>query len=539
VNKLLKLIVLATSLTVGLEGCKDAPSHPDDTLRVDIGAEAPTLDPAKSEDVSSMRVLSDLFAGLVDYDQHNQPIPGLASHWDISHDGLTYIFYLRPNLKFSNGSPISTNDVIYSWQRLVDPATGATYAGLLANVVNGQAIIDGKLSATKLAVTALSPQKLMVKLAHPDPAFLNKLTLVNLAIVPMQVVKQYKQLWTDPKYMVTSGAYQLTQHVVNGYIAATKNRYYFAESQVAIAQINYYPFVDSNAAVAAYKTGDLDATFQALPTSLLTELKSEFAGQFKSVNQEAIAYYEFNMQDPQLSNNLKLRQALSMAIDRNVLTQDVLQDGKRPLYSAVTATIENGKFKDLSYAWESWPQSQRLAVAKQLYAEAGYGPGHQYQTTITYNTNPMYQKISASLAAMWQENLGAEVKLTNQDWKTFIQSRHKGDYQIARSGWFADYNNISTYTPLFACHGPLNDFQWCDPEYDNLIAKATNTNDASTRINYYKAALTRVQNAYIMIPLFQFTFNRMVKPYVGNYNIEQNHFDHVQSKWFYFTDKQN
>lgn len=525
-------LLLGALLGVSLVACNnDSSNHPNDTLRVDVGAEAPSLDPTKSEDVNSARIMYDLFAGLVDFNQKNEIIPGLAQSWEISPDGKTYTFHLRNNLKFSDGSQLSAKDVVYSWRRLVEPKIASSYNFLLSGVENGQDIIDGKQAIDKLGVYAADEQTVVVKLNTPDSAFLDKVAMPNLFVIPQAAIEKYATQWTDPGKMVTSGAYVLKEHVVNGYILADKNPNYYAESTVSIAHIKYLPYVDLNASVAAYKTGDLDMTFQMLPVDQYAQLKKTYQDQVYTVQQEAIGYYEFNMHDPILGKNLKLRQALSMAVDRTALTNNVLQDGKSPLYSVVTPTISGGKYADLAYKWSTWSAQQRITEAKKLYAQAGYGPNHPYKVTIMYNTNEMYKKISIALAAMWKDTLGVQVEVQNQDWKTFLQTRHKGAYQIARGGWFADYNNVTTYTLLYQCGNPQNDTHWCDMDYNKLLSKGDAEQNPALQQSDYFAALQRAQDAYIAIPLFQFSFNRMVKPYVQGYEIEQNYLDHVQSKW--------
>ncbi|MDD3266651.1 MAG: peptide ABC transporter substrate-binding protein [Burkholderiales bacterium] len=512
-------------------GCEHSATRPLDTIRIDVGAEVPSLDPTKAEDVNSVRIMYDLFAGLLDFNQKNEIIPGMAKSWDISADGKTYTFHLRDGLKFSDGSPITAKDFVYSWQRLVDPKVGSSYSFLLSNVINGQSIIDGKKSLATLGVKASDDKTFVVTLNNPDSSFLDKVSLPNLYVIPEKVIKQYGDSWTNPSNIISSGAYKIKEHVVNGYILADKNPNYYDAKSVTIPHVKYLPYVDLNSSVAAYKTGDLDMTFQMLPVDQYKQLKEEYKDQVHTIQQEALSYFEYNMQDPILGKNIKLRQALSMAVDRDALVNDVLQDGKSPLYAVVTPTIGHGEYANLTYPWVKLNREDRLKQAKKLYTEAGYSASKPYKVTITYNTNEMYKKVSIALAAMWKENLGVEVETQNQDWKTFLQTRHKGAYQIARGGWFADYNNITTYTLLYQCNSPQNDTHWCDSDYDKLIVKGDIERDSIKQQQYYFNALQRAQDAYISIPLFQFSYSRMIKPYVSGYDLENNYLDHMQTKW--------
>ena len=533
-KKILQLLVLIFGGLIMLTSCSkhSNSSNMADTLFVDVGSEPPNLDPLIMEDVSSARVTYDLFAGLVDFDQQNNVIPGIAKKWDISADGKTYVFHLRQDGKFSDGTAITARDFVYSWQKLVDPKTASTYNFLLSGVVNGQAIIDGKQPANTLGVKALDDYTFVVNLTSPDTSFLAKNTLPNLMVVPQKVIERYGAKWTDPENMVTSGAYKLKAHVVNGYILAEKNPYFYNESNVSISKVKYFPYVDTNTSLSSYASGDLDTTFQNLPIDQNAKIKSDYKQQLHTVKQEALAFYSFNMKMPELGDNLNLRKALSMAIDREELSKNVLNGDKDPVYSVVTPTVENGKYADIKYDWSTWPKEQRLAEARRLYALAGYSKDHPFNANVIYNTNDMYKKITLAMASMWKVNLGVNVTISNQEWKQLLQSRNKSDFQIARGGWYADYNSVSNYTVLFTCNGALNYSKWCDHKFDSLVDMATAEVNEDKREKLYKLALQIAADGYSMIPLFQFSYTRLVKPRVLNYDIDNNYLDHVQTKWF-------
>ena len=166
-----------------------------------------------------------------------------------------------------------------------------------------------------------------------------------------------------------------------------------------------------------------------------------------------------------------------------------------------------------------------------LYAEAGYAEGHPLNLTMTYNSNDMYKKITLAIASMWKSNLGVNVKIENQEWKQFLQTRHKGEYQVARGGWLADYNSVSTYLGQYTCNSPQNDSKWCNQDFDSLVAQANKEQSPDKRAELYKLAIQIAEDSYAIIPLFQFSYIRLVKPYVENYEIERNYLDHVQTRW--------
>lgn len=537
IRNLITTFVVIVLSTLTLVGCSDkdhAKKDHNSTLNVDLGADVATLDPQLVEDMQSARVVNDLFEGLTSEDQHNHPIPGLAEKWEISADGKTYTFYLRPNLKFSDGSPLTAADVVYSYQRIADPKIASPYNFLVSNLVNGQAILDGKQPPSQLGVKAVNDNTVQINLVNPDASFLSIASLQELAVVSQANISKWGAAWTEPKNMVTSGAYKLDERVVQGYIQVSKNPYYYEANQVAIERVKFFPIVDANASLSQYKTGSIDMTY-LLPIDQYKTIKAQMPDQEHTVLWESHEYYDFNMNSPKYKDNIKLRQALSMAVDREALTKAVMGQGQKPSYAYATTTIEGGKFAGLDYAWASWPRDKQIVEAQRLFKEAGYGPNHPLQINISYDTKDFKKKTALGVAAMWSQVFGpASIQVTtnNQEWKSFIQARHSGNYDIARDGWTADYDSVDSYTTLYQCKGPQNNAHSCTKGYDDLLKQAQNTSDPELRVKLIRQALTLAMDNYTIIPLYQHTYFRLVNPRVQNYDIENNHLDHVMSKWF-------
>lgn len=507
-----------------------------DTINVDLGSDVPTIDPALTQDVTSARVIYDLFSPLVDFNQNNQPIPGIAQKWSVSKDGKVYTFHLRKGLKFSDGSPITAEDIVFTWQRLADPKVSSPYNILVSNIVNGQAIIDGKAKVETLGVKAIDKQTIQITLEHPDTAFIQICTQPNVGIVSKANLTKFGNQWTNPDHMVTSGAYTIKEWVVQGHMLLTKNPNYYDANNVKIKNVNFLPLVDTNASLSQYDTNGVDITY-SIPVDQYKDIQQRLGKQLHQFPLEATSFYDFNMVLPQYANNKNLRQALSMAVDREVIVKHILGQGQTALYSYVTPTIEDGKFAGLEYSWAKLPRAQQLAMAKDLFAKAGYSESHPLEIAISYNTNDGNKKIAIAIAAMWQETFGAQsIKVTqsNQEWKTFLQDRKKADYDIARDGWNADYNSVNTYTMLYYCKSPQNNSKYCNYEYNKLIDKAQNTNNPEERIKLIRQALQLAQDDYAIIPLYQYTWHRLVNPRVKGYDADHNYFDHVQSKWYKF-----
>ncbi|MBY0379331.1 MAG: peptide ABC transporter substrate-binding protein, partial [Burkholderiales bacterium] len=405
------LSVLLLVISLGLISCskKDPNVNLKNTLRVDIEMEPPTLDPVLAEDAYAFRVVNDLFAGLVDWDQSNKPIPGMAKSWNISPDGMIYTFHLRRNLKFSDGTPITANDFVYSWQRVIDPKTASPYNFLLKSIVNASNIADGKLPPNKLGVRAIDNYTFVVNLAYPNNAFLSYITVPDVFVVPQHTIEKYGNTWTTPEHIVTSGAYTLKEHVLNGHILAEKNPNFYDAAQVRINNIEYFPYTDVNVSLANYKTNSLDTTWQNVPVDQYANLKHKYPNEMHTVQWERLDFLVFNMKSPKYADNIKLRQALTIAIDRNVIVNNVLKSGQIPLYSVVTPTIENGLYKDVKYSWANLPNNQQIKQAKQLYKEAGYSLKNPLKLTLSYRTNDLYKKVAIAISSMWYSALGVQV----------------------------------------------------------------------------------------------------------------------------------
>ncbi len=537
-SKKLIASLITASLACFLLSCshKDSSSvlSSKDTINIDNGDDAPTIDPAMSQDNISSRVLYDLFEGLTSFDQENKTIPGLAEKWEITPDGKTYTFHLRSGLKFSDGSPITADDVVFSFIRLADPKVASPYNSLTSNIVNGQQIIDGKLSPDKLGVKALDKETVQISLVHPDSSFLAICSMPETGIVSKANLTKYKDAWTDPKNMVTSGAYKLKEWVLKGHMLLTKNHYYYAAKNVAISNVNFLPIVDQSASYSQYKSGQIDITY-TLPVDQYKTIKSQYAQEEHTVPLEALYYYDFNMTLPKYKNSPQLRQALSMAVDREILVKDVLGQDQVPSYSFVTSSVENGKFADIKYPWASWPRQKQIAEAQALFKASGYGPNNPLKITISYNTYDGHKKVALAVASMWQQVFGTnsiQVTQGNQEWKTFLKARNMANYDIARDGWIADYNSVDNYLNLYQCNNPQDNSKYCNLQYNELMSQAQNASNPDERIRLIHQALEIAQNDYPIIPLYQYTYYRLVSPRVKGYNIEKNNLDHVMTKWF-------
>ncbi|MBY0378902.1 MAG: peptide ABC transporter substrate-binding protein, partial [Burkholderiales bacterium] len=519
---------LTTNITGSVAKPVSAPKS--DLIKIDMGAEIPTVDPQMIEDNNSARVDTDLFAGVVTLDQSNIPVAELAKYWDISKDGKTYTFHLRDGIKFSDGSPITANDVVFSWQRLVDPKTGSPYTYIANSIVNADKVTNKQATVDQLGSKALDDHTVRLTLLYPDSDILAKLATSSFAVISKDEVLKYGKQWTDPKNILTSGAYLMKEHVINGCLLLEKNPYYYNADNVKINQVKFFPFVDTNTALAKYKSDALEITW-SVPVDQFKQINNDYKDQLHVTPLEGVMFYDLNMLNPTFKD-IRLRKALNLAVDRVTITKDVLGTGVTPNYSIITTSIDGGKYISVTYPWVNDARSKQVADAKQLYKEAGYGPNKQLKLTILYSTgDDEKKKVALSIASMWKDVLGVNVTVQNVDWKTFLQALQNGDYQVAADRWVADYNGVSTYTHMYLCNAPENTAKYCNPEYDKYINQAVNSTNAKTRQDLYIKALNIAQNDYATIPLYQPSSRRLIKPYVKGFTPETNHLDKPATKW--------
>lgn len=531
-NPIWRNSILSLSLITSLSACDHAAAEQQrDTLRIDIGGDVTSFDPQKMVDFYTFRVLSDLDEGLVGMDQADRPIAGMAKSWDVSNDGKTYIFHLRDDLHFSDGTPITANDFVYSWRRLADPKTAA-YTFVIDHLENATEIFAGKLPIDKLGVLALDKNTLQVKLATPDPAFLAKCTTVFTTAVPQKTIEQYGESWATVPHIVSTGAYKLTDRVVNGSIKMTKNIYYYDESQVKINNLEFIPYTDRNAALAAYKAGNIDISAN-VPVDQYKDLLTQYPSELHTVKMEGIAFYSLNTAVKKLQNR-DLRQALSMAVDREIIANVVLANGQVPLYSYTTATMENGRYGNMNYSWQAMNRESQIELAKKLYAKAGYSESNPLTLDLLYDTNDASRKVATAIADMWHTTLGVKTVPHNAEWKVYLQNKRTGKFEVIRNNWGAAFNFVTTYTPEYQCNTAVNVSKVCLPEYDKLIVSADKEQDYALQTKLYQDALHLAMEQYAIIPLYQNSYTMLVKPYVYGLELESNLLDDIRSKWVSF-----
>ncbi|SJL84234.1 peptide ABC transporter substrate-binding protein [Vibrio palustris] len=479
--------------------------------------EPPSVDPAYSSTGSSSSVVQDMFEGLVTQDAQGNPIPALATSWDVNQDGTRYVFHLRKDIHWSNGQPIVASDFVYAYQRLVAPKTAAPYAWYYAaaHVKNAQAIIDGKKPAAQLGVKALDDKTLAITLDQPLPYFISMLVHESFFPVPKAVVKQYGDKWTTPKHIVTSSAFTLTQHIVNERIVVKRNPYYWNNKKTVLNRVTYLALSDTNAEYNRFKTGEISITGH-VPTESIDKIRKNAPKTLIISPKIAEYYYSFNTTKAPF-NDAKVRKAFSYAINRQVIAQGILHLDYIPAYSFVPPATAGYRLPTLE--WSQLTQAERIKKAQAWLKEAGYDKQHPLTVTFDYPTDNKVRKIAIAVASMLQKNLGVKVNLRNQDIKTFLQKVHQHDLSMASFQWGGDYNEASTFLDLFSTQG-YNPGQWSNAKYDAFMEQAKHSLNAKTRLSLYHQAEQILAKEMPVMPIYFETKAVLKQTNVGGYTTE-------------------
>ncbi|MEI6800147.1 MAG: peptide ABC transporter substrate-binding protein [Pseudomonadota bacterium] len=469
-----------------------------------------SLDPQLISSVEDSDVARGLFEGLFNEDGDGNLVPAGAVSFDVSDDKLTYTFHLRPESKWSDGTPVTAADYVYGWQRLVDPALASEYAYYLelAQVKNAADITAGKKPATDLGVKAVDDLTLEVTLDNPIPYFTKMLTNTSTFPAPKAAIEKFGADWTKPENIVTNGAYLLKEFIDGEKYVEEKNPAYWDAASVIMSPVTALVINDEDAALTRYQAGELDRT--EVPTGQYPHLKEEFPAEANSTPYACAYDYIINVAEGKGNEALKdvrVRKALSYAVDRDVIVNNILQGGQTPAYSWTPPAINGYVMPDIDYS--HWTQAERNDKAKALLAEAGYGPDHPLQLTLNYNTSDGHKKIAVAIQQMWKQTLGVELTPNNYEWKVHTDKLIAGDFEMARYAWCADYNEASTFLDLYASYSTNNDGKFANADYDKLLKDAKTMADPSAN---YTAAEQILATEMPIIPIYHYAKVDMVKP---------------------------
>lgn len=524
---------LMAALTVALCGSSLAATippgtqlHATQTLIRNGGSEPESLDPALAESVGANNITRDLFEALTANNEHGITVPGVAESWQQT-DTTTWIFKLRKNAKWSNGDPVTADDFVFGIRRFVDPKTASTYASTFGVfLLNGPAVVKGSKPPADIGVKAIDKNTLEVKTAFPVTFLPELMSNNNLGPVHKASLEKYGKEWTKPGKMVSNGAFTLKEWQVNNRVVIEKNPQYWDAANVPLTKVTYLPIEDGHADIKMYESGENEWVYQ-LPPGSYEKYKVQYPKEIRNAPMIGLRYYSYQTQNP-VFKDVRVRKALSMVIDRDILAQRVTADGQAPSYSVMVAGTHGADVTP--YEWATWSMDKRVAEAKSLLQQAGVKPGSKF--SFSYNTSEYHKKMAVFAASEWKTKLGLNIETESMEFKVLLKKRHDGTFQMARNGWLADYNDATTFLALVRCDSDQNNNFNCNRQAEELINQGSLSTDPAKRRALLTQASKMIMEDYPIIPLLQYSLPRLVKAYVGGYSL-QNAQDRFRSKDLY------
>jgi len=498
--------------------------HSPDYLVRGNGAELKSLDPHYIDGNWESNVVGDMLIGLTTDAPDGTAMPGAATSWETSADGKTWTFHLRDHV-WSDGVPVTAQDFVFAWRRILEPARGAPYAYYLWLIKNGKAISDGALPPEKLGVTAKDDKTLVVQLEHPAPYMLEYLLHQAVYPVPRHQVLAKGDAWSKPGNYVANGPYLPKEWVVNDHITLVKNPRFYDAANVHLQTVIYKPTSDTLAALKAIRAGELD-TQNLVPAAEIAWMRRNIPRALQLRTYLGVNYLTTNFKRKPF-RDLRLRQAIALAVDRETIVDKILRLGEVPAYRLVPPGTAN--YPDGAHMWfQSWPQQQRIAKARALMVEMGYGPGRHFHTTYDTTTTPDAKRTAAVLQSMLRD-IYIDVDIVTSDTQFYYKKLQEGDFDIATGAWIGDFDDAGTFLDLLQSQSGNNYGHYASPVFDSLLAKSYQTVDPKARGEMLRRAEQTALDDLGVIPSRFVVTQDIVEPYVKGWipNVR----DFNRSRW--------
>lgn len=487
-----------------------ATAHAGGIVRRTSTGELQTLDPQTWTYGQDGNIAQDLFQGLTTLDPAANTIPGQARSWTVSADGKRYTFTLRDKLRWSDGRSLTSEDFLWSFRRLFDPKTAAPAVSLLYVIRNGRAVNTGKLPVTELGVSAPNPTTVVIDLEHPAP-YLTDLLVHRAFPVPRHVIEKHGKQWTRPEYIVSNGAFVFREWRPGSHVRLDRNPRFHDAASVRLDAIYHVPIEDPKTALTRYRAGELDVLV-TLPSEQLAELKASYGTQLRLVRQIGLEYLAFNTRRGATAD-VRVRRALSMAIDRDRLVQRVTRAGEPPAYCIVPEGVINyprrgcADFANLSV-------SARFTEAQRLLREAGFGPKQPLRLRFRVNNSDTQRRLALAISAMWQP-LGVQTELIGAELKAHQVAVAQGDFDVARGAWYGeDRDAISFLRLLDARSSALNISGYANAQYQQWLDKADSSADLLARAEFLREAESLAMREQPIAPVHVYVSRRLISPRV-------------------------
>jgi oligopeptide transport system substrate-binding protein len=488
------------------------------------GPEPDSLDPQRGQSLSAQNILRDLFEGLTRESADGAIEPGLAERWETSKDGLTWRFYLRPNVRFSDGSVITADHVVQSFRRALDPQTAAPYAGILSVIVGAAAIQRAQASESEFGVRAIDAQSLEIRLAQITPNLPARLSLPIASILPIAHIKaleaQGKQ-WTRTEHMISSGAYQLKNWRPLSAVQLSANAHYYQQDMIAIREVHFHVTEDTSEEARRFEAGELHIT-ETVPPGRKAQLEARFGNKLRIAPSLGSFYLGLNLTRPPLKDNLALRQSLSLAIDRERIVNVITGTGELPAFGLLPPPLRGDVLPDSSprevLPYRRTGRQEREQAARALYQTAGYSAEKPLTLELRYNTSVLNRRMMLAISVMWEQVLGVRTILRQEEMKVLVQNRKaKRITQAFRGGWNADLPDALDFLELFDSQSPLNTSGFHSPAYMELLNALRVEADPQKARALSLRAEAELMRAQPIIPLFHYTSKHLVDSKLANY----------------------
>jgi oligopeptide transport system substrate-binding protein len=477
-----------------------APAGTERILTRGNGAEIDSLDPALAVLAESGNILRDIYEGLTALDADSRPIPAAAERWDVSGDGRVYTFHLRPTATWSNGERVGARDFVASWRRAVDPKTGSPWLQSFEYIEGAREIAAAKLPLDRLGVRAIDELTLEVRLTSPAPFF--PALLSHWSTLPT-----YRGLApARAGETVCNGAFVLAESTPNSHTLLRRNARYWNAANVRLDGVRYLQITDTRDELTRFRSGDLDVTVST-PLQSNDELRALVGDRLVTSPSLGLYYYGFNTRKAPFDSR-DLRQALSMTVDREALTDAVIRMGNPVAYTLVPDGTPG--YTPQKPAWAAWPYAERVKHARELYAKAGYSASRPLRFELRYNVGSAHQRIALAVAAMWKETLGVDAQLVPEEFKSLLQTIQRGDAQMFRSSWTADYPDAYSFLVAYAAPGSLNLSAYESAEFQRDLRSAVRATDPAERQKLLESAERRFAEDAPIVPIYFLVNRRLV-----------------------------
>lgn len=488
-----------------------------DILYIANAAEPEDLDPHTVSGVPEYRILLGLFEGLVTADPVDlHPIPGVAERWEVDATSRTFTFFIRQNAKWSDNSPLTAHDFVFSAKRNLSRTLAAPFSYFYFMIEGAEDYFDGKTKDfSQVRIRALDDRTLEIKLRKPTPYFLTLLTHLAFYPVHQATLEKYGPFdqrgsaWTRAGNMVSNGPYKLKNWIIRDNITIEKNEHYWNNEHTKIKEIVFYPMDNKYTEERAFRTGYVHVT-NSLALAKVRSYREKQAPELQASVYFATYGYLFNTQQPPF-DDIRVRKAFSLAINRKAVVEKVTQRGEPPAYAYVPPEVPG------------YPETAQLLEnveeARRLLSEAGFPEGKGFPTTtLLYNTDEDHRSIAEALQYMWSKELGVSVELYNQEWKVFLSARAGTDFNLIRFAWVGDYLDPNAFLDIFRTNSPHNSGQWSSKPYDALIKKASLTPNQDERFKILAKAETILLDELPVLPVYYYRLNYLKDPRLMNWH---------------------